>query len=31
MAKTHFNEPQMGLWRRIKLTMLSWLPLDPLL
>jgi putative cardiolipin synthase len=30
-TKTHFNEPQMGLWRRIKLTMLSWLPLDPLL
>ena len=30
-AKKHFNEPKTGLLQRLKLTILSWLPLDPLL
>ena len=30
-TKKHFNEPKTGLFQRLKLTVLSWLPLDPLL
>ena len=30
-TKNHFNEPKTGLFQRLKLTVLSWLPLDPLL